>query len=172
MTARQIADIAGCSDNTVRKIANQLFPNKRAEKRGMAKDYQEVECYKIMDKLPKRNNVELKTEVNNDVAMQTMQMFKMMMDQQQIFMTTMLNEIKGISKPQLSIEAPKEDYFSLLAYCSLHKIKTNRSELAMHGRELRKMVLSNDMELRKIPDERYGEVNSYPVEILDEYFTV
>ena len=111
-------------------------------------------------------------EVNNG-SMEIMSMFKMMMEQNQLFMTTILGEIKNLSKPnQLQIEAPKEDYFSLLAYCSLHHIKTNRSELAMHGRTLRKMALNLGLELKKIPDERYGEVNSYPIEILEDYFSV
>ncbi len=72
---------------------------------------------------------------------------------------------------QLQIEAPKQDYFSLVAYCSLHKIKTNMSELKKMGMDLRKMTKEYGKELRKIPDERWGEVNSYPVEILDEYFS-
>ena len=41
-----------------------------------------------------------------------------------------------------------------------------------NGRELRKMAISKSLELKKIPDERWGEVNSYPVEILTEYFAV
>ena len=76
MTIRQIADIAGCSDNTVRKIANQLYPMVKAEKRGKAKKYEEYQCRDIMSKLPKRNNVELKNEVNNALTLQTMNMFK------------------------------------------------------------------------------------------------
>ena len=88
-------------------------------------------------------------------------------------MTPIVQELKQInSQPQLQIAAPKEDYFSLLAYCSIHEIKTNRSELALHGRELRKMTLNKNLTLKKIPDERWGHVNSYPVEILDEYFRV
>jgi anionic cell wall polymer biosynthesis LytR-Cps2A-Psr (LCP) family protein len=97
-----------------------------------------------------------------------------MQEQQQQFMTAVLGEIKNISKVsnQLQITAPKEDYFSLLAYCSLHNIKTNRSELALHGKELRKLTLDKNMDLKKIPDERWGSVNSYPVEVLNEYFAV
>lgn len=87
-------------------------------------------------------------------------------------MTPVVKQLENISKPQMQLSAPKEDYFSLLAYCSLHSIKTNRSELAMHGRELRKMALAKNLELKKIPDERWGTVNSYPTEILEEYFTV
>ena len=105
---------------------------------------------------------------NNDV----MGMFKLMMDQQQTFMVSILGEIKNIAKPQTQLMSPKEDYFSLVAYCSLHKIQTNRSELAIHGRKLREIANSLELEIKKIPDERWGKVNSYPVEVLDEYFSI
>jgi len=191
MTIRQIADTAGCHIDTVRKIARPLFPNVKSNGRGLAINYNKEESIAIMEKLPKRNNVDIKNEVDfvdplinqvvplDNSSSLMVQMFQGMMEQNRIqqeqnqsFMKSLLGEIKKISKPKLQIEAPKEDYFSLLAYCSLHKIKTNRSELAMHGRELRKMAISKDLELKKIPDERYGEVNSYPVEILEEYFAI
>ena len=79
---------------------------------------------------------------------------------------------KMSSSHQLQIEAPKQDYFSLVGYCSLNKIKTNMSELSKMGMDLKKMAKDSGKELHKIPDERWGKVNSYPVEILDEYFQV
>ena len=78
---------------------------------------------------------------------------------------------KMSSAPQLQIEAPKQDYFSLIAYCSLNKIPAVNSELKKMGMDLRKIAISRGKELHKIPDERYGQVNSYPVEILEEYFS-
>jgi hypothetical protein len=186
MTVSQIADAAGCSDNTVRKLANNMFPLKKASKRGVAKRYNEDECFSIMDKLPKRNNVEVNSEVNTDLApldnssTAVMQMFKMMMDQNnkqqeqnQMFMTAVLGEIKNISKPaSLQIEQPKQDYYSLLAYCNVKKIKVTHSESIMHGKHLKKVCSEKNVELRTIPDERWGKVNSYPAEVLEEYFTI
>jgi len=118
-------------------------------------------------------NQQLQLIDNNPMTAMLTFMAKMQ-EQQQQFMTAVLGEIKNISKVsnQLQITAPKEDYFSLLAYCSLHNIKTNRSELALHGKELRKLTLDKNMDLKKIPDERWGSVNSYPVEVLNEYFAV
>jgi len=87
-------------------------------------------------------------------------------------MTPIVQELRQInSSSQLQIEQPKQDYFSLIAYTSLNKIKINSSELRKMGMDLRKMAISQGKELHKIPDERYGSVNSYPIEILDEYFS-
>jgi hypothetical protein len=88
----------------------------------------------------------------------------------QEFMKTVLSELKGIKQP-LQIEQPKQDYYSLVAYCSLNKIKTVNSELRKMGMDLRKMTAEAGKELHKVPDERWGEVNSYPLEILEEYFS-
>lgn len=89
----------------------------------------------------------------------------------QKFMATVLSELKGFKQQPLQIEQPKQDYFSLIGYTSLHKIKTNSSELKKMGMDLRKIAIQRGKELHKIPDERYGQVNSYPVEILEEYFS-
>ena len=79
--------------------------------------------------------------------------------------------IQKINQP-LAIEQPKQDYYSLIAYCNLNKIKVNFSELKKMGMDLRRLTLDKGLKLRKIPDERWGEVNSYPVAMLDEYFEI
>lgn len=89
----------------------------------------------------------------------------------QKFMETVLSELKGFKQQPLQIEQPKQDYYSLVAYCSLHKIKTVSSELRKMGMDLRKMSKESGKELHKVPDERWGEVNSYHIEVLNEYFS-
>jgi len=68
-------------------------------------------------------------------------------------------------------EPVKEDCYSLVAYCAVSGIEVNRSHLALHGKELRKMANVSGLEIKKIPDERWGVVNSYPVGLLEEYFS-
>ena len=185
MTIRQIANTAGCGISTVKRLVKDMYPELKSAGRGIALELSREQAVSLMNKLPKRNNVGLPSAIEpsdigqmNQVTAVNNNMQEMSIMIAQAVAAAMIPVIQQVTnamteiKAPLQIEAPKEDYFSLMAYCSLHKIKTNRSELAMHGRELRKMVLSNDLQLRKIPDERYGEVNSYPVEILDEYFAV
>ena len=96
-----------------------------------------------------------------------MNFMKAMMNQQQQFMTAVLSKL---DVPR-QIEAPHQDYYSLVGYCGVKGIKTKVSELSGIGMTLRKMTIAAGLELRAIPDERWGKVNSYPIMILDEYFT-
>jgi len=173
MTIRQIAEAAGCHIDTVRKVARAMFPTIKAPSRGKAIDYDHLESIGIMEKLPKRNMVDtLKNQVVPlDNSSSQMEVFAMMMKSQQDFMTAVLSKLDNIGTTALQLEQPKQDYFSLVAYCSLNKIKTVSSELRKMGMDLRKMAKESGKELHKIPDERYGQVNSYPIEILEEYFS-
>ena len=86
-------------------------------------------------------------------------------------LTPVVEELKQIkNNKSLQIEQPRQDYYSLVGYCSLNKIKVSVSELKKMGMDLRKMAIDRDSEIKKIPDERWGTVNSYPIEVLDEYF--
>ena len=199
MTIKELANFTARTERTVRRWINKAELSSDtltakmsdAMNKNKPSDYTLDETEQILrcSSLPKivvdglmqnarQESTVIATNKADNPSIMMAQMFQILMDQQQkqqeqnqMFMTTVLSEIKNISQP-LQIEAPKEDYFSLVAYCSLNHIKTNRSELAMHGRELRKMAVSKGLELKKIPDERWGEVNSYPVEILTEYFAV
>lgn len=185
MTIRQIAEVAGCHIDTVRGIARPMFPEVKASKRGCAIEYNKEQSIAIMEKLPKRNMVSTNPSDNQVVPLEEssttlmLNMVKSLIVQQseerkqnQIFMTTLLQEVKSISKGSVQIEQPKQDYYSLLAFCSIKNIKVSHSESIMHGKHLKKICSEKNAELRTIPDERWGKVNSYPVEILEEYFTI
>lgn len=70
------------------------------------------------------------------------------------------------------IEAPKVRYMSLAGYCSLNKIDTSLSELKKMGMTIRKLSIAAGKPPKPIPDPRWGKVNSYHIDILDEYFEV
>lgn len=177
MTIKELSNVAGVTPETVRKTAKSLFPEKF--KNGVRTMFDEFQSMEIMRDVTKKNMVSMddnklptqKLELPTQ-KLEVAEMFQVMMEQNQKFMVAILGEIKNISSNNQPIQIEqKEDYFSLLAYCSLHKIKTNRSENAMHGRALKKMAKEKGLILRHIPDERYGQVNSYPIEILEEYFS-
>lgn len=172
MTIKELAITAGCNEKTVRRIGKELFP--LTTKNGVKTDYDKSQCFDIMQKLPKKNLVQMSELPSQNVqGIDYEAIGKMIGMAVTAALTPVVMELKNIkSSGHLQIEAPKEDYFSLLAYCSIHEIKTNRSELALHGKSLRRMTLDKGLTLKKIPDERWGQVNSYPVEILDEYFRI
>ncbi len=178
MTIRQIADAAGCHIDTVRKVARPLFPEVKAKGRGQAIEYNKDQSVEIMERLPKRNMVNTDplnnqvVPIDNSSTAVMLTMMQEVMKQNQQFMAAVLGEIKNLSNQPLQLEQPKQDYYSLLAFCSIKKIKVTHSESIMHGKHLKKVCSEKGVELRAIPDERWGKVNSYPVEILEEYFTI
>ena len=172
MTVKELANVAGVSTDTIRREISKTFPT--AVKKGVKTDLTNDQSKIIMSHVKKRNMVSVPTQ-NADVPTQNadvMGMFKLMMEQQQTFMVAMLGEIKNISKPQLQLDQPKQDYFSLVAFCNLKGIKVTHSEAIMHGKYLKKLCSEQNKETRTVPDERWGKVNSYPIEVLEEYFTV
>ena len=183
MTIRQIADVAGCDIKTVRKFARTMYPEVKAKKNGLSIDYDKTQSIAIMERLPKRNNVEYPSEFQGvdltknggvDLTKNGGVDYEMIGKMIALAVSSALQPlVNQLSAPVLQLENKiKEDYFTLTAYCNLHGISANRSELALHGKELRKLTLDKNMELKQVPDERWGKVNSYPVVVLDEYFTV
>ncbi len=87
-------------------------------------------------------------------------------------LTPIVQELREIKTIKMLPEPVKETSYSLVAYCRVKEISINRSDLTMHGKELKKIAIEKRIKVKKIPDERWGFVNSYPVEILDEYFAL
>jgi len=189
MTIKEIADFTGKNKSTigrwVAKCNSRVITEKNviAYRRGDSIDYSIDEVEEILNagsmskdavRILMENarkpiaSLEVKTEPNQmDV------LFAFMEHQQQVnqdFMKTVLSELKTMKQP-LQIEQPKQDYYSLVAYCSIEKIPTVQSELRKMGMDLRKMTIDSKKDLHKVKDERWGFVNSYPVEVLNEYFS-
>ena len=64
----------------------------------------------------------------------------------------------------------KQDYYSIKGYSALKKIKLTFSEAKSIGKKSSKLSRQKGIEIRKVPDEQYGEVNSYHIEILEKVF--
>ncbi|MDA3939810.1 MAG: hypothetical protein PF693_10935 [Spirochaetia bacterium] len=177
MTVRELSEIAGVSDETIRRTGKKLFPGEI--KNGIKTDFNKEQCFDIMKTVPKKNLVQMSKEPTQLVKLPTQTAEEVqqnavlsMMESQQKFMIAVLDRLDKIGTQQpLQIEQPKEDYFSLVGYTSLNGIKTNRSELAGHGRTLKQMAVEKELTIKSIPDERWGKVNSYPIELLEEYFS-
>lgn len=55
MTTKELSEVAGCSENTVREVIHSLFPS--LIKNGVKTDVDEKTALQIMSRLPKRNLV-------------------------------------------------------------------------------------------------------------------
>lgn len=171
MTIKELSEVAGVSESTVRRTAKDIFP--LSFKNGVKTHFDEQCSIEIMREVKKKNMVAMQ---NEKVAMQNEKVDyeiigKMIGMAVSAAMMPVVKQLQNISNPVLQIEQPKQDYYSLVAYCSLNKIKISTSELKKMGMDLRKMSVLSGKELHKIPDERYGQVNSYPIELLNEYFS-
>lgn len=61
-------------------------------------------------------------------------------------------------------------YMTVLAYCKAKDIQAPLSATQAAGKAITKTCKSLSITIGRVPDERWGVVNSYPVELLDEYF--
>lgn len=61
-------------------------------------------------------------------------------------------------------------YITLMAYARLKRFRLALSEARQHGMELRKRAKDAKVKLGDAPDERWGTVKTYPIDLLDEYF--
>ncbi len=170
MTVKELAEVAGCNEKTVIRLTKDLFPG--LIRNGVKTLYSKDQAFDIMSGLPKKNLVQMSEQpIQNVQGVDYEVIGKMIGMAVSAAMQPVVQQLQNINNQPLQIEQPKQDYYSLVAYCSLNKIKTVSSELRKMGMDLRKMAKESGKELHKIPDERYGEVNSYPLEILEEYFS-
>lgn len=65
----------------------------------------------------------------------------------------------------------ERDYYSILAFCSAHNIKLGQGEAKIRGAQASKLSREKDKKIIKIPDERYGKVGSYHIDILRKVFS-
>ena len=62
------------------------------------------------------------------------------------------------------------DYFTIMAYSSIHSGSLDISEAKLKGANAARISRQNDKPIIKVPDERFGKVNSYYVSVLEKVF--
>ena len=62
-------------------------------------------------------------------------------------------------------------YWTITAWCKLNNLNITLAEAMQRGRETAKLSKEWDVEIGKVRDERFGEVNSYREDLLDEIFS-
>ena len=60
-------------------------------------------------------------------------------------------------------------HMTLMGWCSTNGIKLSRGEAAREGRFVSKLCREKGLEVQRVADMKYGELNAYPVEVLDEW---
>jgi len=157
MTIKELADVAGVSQDTIRRVGKKYFSEMHSK--GIKTNYTEKQCEFIMSEVKKKNMVSKlpqTAEVVPQIAEVNYEMIGKMIG---MAIATALSPI--VDKLD---KIGKTNTF-------LNGIKVNRSELAIHGMTLKKLAVEKGLPIKYIPDERWGKVNSYPIELLNEYFS-
>jgi len=63
-----------------------------------------------------------------------------------------------------------QDYFGVIAFANTKGLKPTITEAQQLGRMARAVSAAKGLEIRTMPDERWGKVNSYHVDVLREVF--
>lgn len=64
----------------------------------------------------------------------------------------------------------RPDYFTIAGYARMKKIKCGLTLASSLGRKAAAICQSNGYPMEKTPDPRFGEVNTYPMSVLEEVF--
>ena len=91
-----------------------------------------------------------------------------MQKQNQEFMKLILNKLDSVNKP-LQIE---QDYYSIQAYANNKQIKLTFTEAKSYGKMAATLSKKYNLDIRYVPDERWGKVGSYDCMVLQEVFNM
>ena len=80
-------------------------------------------------------------------------------------LNAMDERMSEIEAKQITISA---EYYTVSGYCSLKNIKITPAKANAYGRKCAKYSREYDYEIGKVYDQKYGEVNSYHIDVLSE----
>ena len=80
---------------------------------------------------------------------------------------------KGINRLEHNIRRTQtQDYFTIIAYANMKGIKPHIYNSSVVGRKATKICKEKGLVIGKVVDSKYGLINTYPEEILDEIFMI
>lgn len=89
--------------------------------------------------------------------------------QQLVSQEKQISEIKtSISVIEAKLKTTQNDYFTVVGYCSLKGLKVTATMANAYGRKCAKFSREFDYRIDKINDPRFGQVNTYHVDVLNE----
>lgn len=112
------------------------------------------------------------TQVGQALA-QTAQMMQLGFAHVNARLETQDTALMHVSQRLEQLEAAVDNrpgYMTLMGFARLKKFRLPLAEARRHGLHLCKKARDAAVALGEAPDERWGKVNTYPVELLEEYF--
>lgn len=112
---------------------------------------------------------EPRTNVQGDEMMPIMLRILENQDRMISVMMNRMDTIESTSPRQLALPEP-ETHMTLAGYSNIHKMGLTESDKRTAGMILRGICKERGLEIRPVPDARWGRVNSYLISLLDEYY--
>lgn len=133
-----------------------------------AQPFQDWVCSEVIPSIRKTGRYEMPAAPPKDPILATLESIAEVR-RQQIEHEARLTAVEAKATAALAGVQSDTRFVTLQGYCSLHGIRLPKADLAQIGMRLRKQCLAAGLPFRKIPNEAHGEVNVWPVEVLDAW---
>ena len=166
MTIKDLAEVAGISQETVRVKGKELFPERFIN--GVKTVFTKEQSVKIMSELRTKGSIIPTEKLAENKELVTRSDLA-------TFGAAIVSEMMKQFMPLIQNRQPimiEQDYFSVNGYANKMGHKLGFSEALIIGKSAGRLSREKGYEIRKVDDERWGQVNSYHVDILKEVFEV
>jgi transcriptional regulator with XRE-family HTH domain len=187
MTVKELAQFTGKSETTVQrwvKKANckmQLCNNKMQLQRGHETDFKLEEVEAILNSSSMSKDA-VSILIDNAKKSQQRDCGSMLtqkdMAEISAVVSMTISQIMApmnerISKLENGVNVlPEPEYYSIIGYANKHGVRVDIHGALELSKRAKQLSISEHKDIRKIPDERWGQVNSYSVSVLKELFEV
>jgi DNA-binding transcriptional regulator GbsR (MarR family) len=183
MTITDICTLTGLSDRTIQRKIKELFPECCVN--GKRTFLTKEQSFKVVEDLRKKGFITPVSEVSEKrtvdsedwkVSLQAILQHQeeISQRQQEMFQQGIAQIVQAITTTQKALPQPTveivQDYYSLLGYCRLIGKVITFSEAVAFGKLAKKESKGQGYPVRRVPDERYGYVGSYSIDILNQIF--
>jgi len=177
MNVRELSKLTGLSGNTIRRVIKKVYPDKI--RNGVAVELNNDEVVMVKDWLAINHQTLINvTSPNGKVTLpEPVKTSYLTKSDLKEFARDIVSETIKALIPLIQPQQPAQiqftqDYFSILGYCNVNRIQLTFSEAIKFGKEAARLSREQNIEIREIPDERYGRVKSYKIDILNSVFEV
>lgn len=105
-----------------------------------------------------------------DMLIAQLQQMKELRLKQEQMEKEQLRQAQQLREIEAKVETSPRDYYSIAGYASLRGVKVDVSRARIFGVKAAKLSRKNGYEVGKVRDSRFGEVNTYHLDILKEVF--
>lgn len=172
MTIKQFCEMTGLKRITVTNAVKKLFPD--IIKNGKTTFLDEMQSTEILKELRIKDlpNLSKNIQVEKVQNIDRIDRLETLVEKLVVISTNQSEQINRLLNQPKQIEL-KQDYFSLLGYMRFKGIDEARfSEMICYGKEASKISREFEKPIRKVPDERFGQVNSYHISVLERLFEI